>query len=113
MSEGKHTPGPWELMHTSDDWIRIGGNRLDKGGRFVADCCNGATETLSEDVANAHLIAAAPELLEALDKSAKWIETAKFAADVMEVEISGKLQSDLKEVLKLNKAAIQKAKGQS
>jgi len=61
----KHTPGPWENSDESEggeDWYReylqIGPARIDIG-RGPAD---------PEDRANARLIAAAPELLEAL----KW-----------------------------------------
>ena len=67
----KHTPGPW---HIQDDhgkrWIETGGNddtiaeihrRKDKGS--VYSC--------GEALANAHLIAAAPDLLDALERMVK------------------------------------------
>ena len=58
----KHTPGPWRVTHqTATDYAwDIAGNR-----KIVAHC--GLTvDTESDIAANAHLIAAAPELLGAL-----------------------------------------------
>lgn len=66
MSEVKHTPGPWG----------ISGGRLDiranyHGARFIAAVYQPSTHELapmdSESLANANLISAAPELLEALE----------------------------------------------
>lgn len=56
MSAG-HTPGPWETSHDGHGGIYVG----DKNGRQV-----GFVSLRSEQEANARLIAAAPELLEAL-----------------------------------------------
>jgi hypothetical protein len=60
----KHTPGPWIVVEGEDD----NGNAC-----FIVDCQDGlnfdfAIATLhgSDDQANAKLIAAAPDLLEAL-----------------------------------------------
>lgn len=52
MSSPQHTPGPWRLKMTSSDWFKPLAN-----GQFVD----------LRDAANARLIAAAPELLEALE----------------------------------------------
>lgn len=60
MSEQKHTPGPWRTGGTNNgrsDWVFA-------DGQAVADC-----EFLNDDrinLANARLIAAAPDMLEAL-----------------------------------------------
>jgi hypothetical protein len=63
----KHTPGPWEALHIDHrwhirtaDWINgpLGGPM---GKAAIADLYEG-----DADSANARLIAAAPELLEAL-----------------------------------------------
>lgn len=72
MSEFKGTPGPWEVKPEEVDkpYIRIRGTQL--GGRFkVANVLTPVYEGVpvreaNETRANAHLIAAAPELLEAL-----------------------------------------------
>lgn len=71
-----HTPGPWQCLpeEADQDYIRIRGTRL--GGRYkVANVHHlryrGAYEDLrlrddAETFANARLIAAAPEMLDAL-----------------------------------------------
>lgn len=61
--ETKHTPGPWAARKPDD----IGGSRVYadcKGGSLIAT--PGYMRDESESEANARLIAAAPELLEAL-----------------------------------------------
>ena len=60
MSETKHTPGPWEVDLSGTVIARVM-----KGGFMVAKIRKLA-HAWHEQVANAHLIAAAPELLEAL-----------------------------------------------
>ena len=70
----KHTPGPWVTLPEEVDkpYIRIRGTRL--GGRYkVANVITPVYEGVhereaTETRANARLIAAAPELLEALKK---------------------------------------------
>lgn len=61
-----HTPGPWELSELPDG---AGRRRIDRDGFALAIVCArasfpGGPEYLEKD-ANAHLIAAAPELLAA------------------------------------------------
>ena len=56
----KHTPGPWTVDRTSKGWEVLPPPEVDGGVAFVFDHGN------TEDNANACLIAAAPELLEAL-----------------------------------------------
>lgn len=51
----KHTPGPWGLVRHEDTWL--------VGPGIVID------DTAEEDEANARLIAAAPELLAALERT--------------------------------------------
>jgi len=57
----KHTPGPWRS--TVNEW---GASVVDNGEQFI---CYIGSES-SEDRANARLIAAAPELLEACERTA-------------------------------------------
>lgn len=61
MSEAKHTPGPW----------RVSGKQSIRAGeqRYVAKA------TWDNGEANAHLIAAAPDLLEALQGLAALYDT--------------------------------------
>lgn len=58
----KHTPGPWKVQKpdSSSYAHTIIGN-----GFWIADVAHGAIK--GDDIANARLIAAAPELLNALD----------------------------------------------
>jgi len=61
MKNTKHTPGPWEVVKiktSTGNYVYRKGSSVD----HVATCGNPA---------NAHLIAAAPELLEALKEAQK------------------------------------------
>lgn len=67
MNEFKGTPGPWE---TNGEIVRA------KGSKTVADILE--QDLYNKDIeamANAHLIAAAPELLEALEKMIVFIQS--------------------------------------
>lgn len=59
--ENKHTPGPW---HVVPENLSV----RDEGSQFVAACLSMEPGQTEQDVANARLISAAPELLEALRK---------------------------------------------
>ena len=61
----KHTPGPWTLTRTGDQKRWIVGDRQSAWGTEVAEVYSDDTDP-DEASANAHLIAAAPSLLEAL-----------------------------------------------
>lgn len=64
MSEKKHTPGPWNVGVTSDAGeVDI----IAADGWFVAVACDSAGDGDTET--NAHLIAAAPEMLDLLVES--------------------------------------------
>ena len=61
MSKLKHTPGPWKIRcYTNTNTLYVS----PESGRIVFE----ANESDEEGVANTHLIAAAPELLEALKR---------------------------------------------
>ena len=69
MSKAKHTEGPWTLRPLNKEigeYEIIGPRHSDETGEseYIAVVCGG----LPESAANARLIAAAPELLEALEK---------------------------------------------
>ena len=66
---GKHTPGPW----------RFDGPTL-KGPSYNIGGVN--SHGTVEGKANAHLIAAAPELLEALEAAMEWAEHCKLPTDI-------------------------------
>lgn len=87
-----HTPGPWRVINS--DMV------VGHEGQLVADCertphCERPASPTVEAMANAHLIAAAPELLEALKNllykpmAERTIDAAKRAiakAERMEVK---------------------------
>lgn len=77
MSKTKFTPGPWEL----DNFFSL----TDKQGKTITISCGiaitGRTKYGIEETANSHLIAAAPELYDALEffaslnlQSYNWLE---------------------------------------
>ena len=87
MSE--HTPGPWAIYVNAPSDVVI--RKMSKDGYELC-----AIARVSSGYANAHLIAAAPELLEALDAALKLIELV--------MPIDG-------DVTRKARAAIAKAKG--
>lgn len=76
-----HTPGPWEARNVSQRWIEILGGPDEDGTREIigtalpTDINRGVTPTSQ---ANARLIAAAPELLEACKEL---VRLAPYALD--------------------------------
>ena len=69
--EAKHTPGPWEAERIDNsNCVYIKCER----GFFIATCHDGVRGE-SNAIANARLIAAAPELLEALQSLLKSFPT--------------------------------------
>ena len=90
----KHTPGPWCVRH--DDMV------CSQEGRIIADCestpyAMRPAPPIVEDKANATLIAAAPELLEALKQFVDYYESMQGHKD--------------NSVIRNGKAAIDKAEG--
>ena len=103
MSEHKHTPGPWTLgkgkyrVRTED-------------GTLVAECYTTGNymrypRDKVEQNANAHLIAAAPDLLEALIEARETIQKIDDAT----LDCGGSWQFDDEKI----DVAIAKAKGES
>lgn len=66
----KHTPGPWKVGPHIDDSVHGCGFIVESGGPNI--CITDYDD--ATDMANAPLIAAAPELLEALEKWVAWAE---------------------------------------
>lgn len=85
----KHTPGPW----TFSRWDQFGEARFyvaqAEGAPYTPNYSDVATliaETVSSEYvsiqeANARLIAAAPDLLEALQKCTEWMEQLRASGD--------------------------------
>ena len=79
MTETKFTPGPWSVeddiqmrrIYSSEGYeeIHVGYNINSPSGEIVG--CEGITDS---EPFNAHLIAAAPELYEALVRMKEWCE---------------------------------------
>lgn len=111
----KHTPGPWEVVNGLDVFTGLGARNAagveaaENDGWHIADCDMGPSSTRegeadiphAEKLANARLIAAAPELLEALNIAELFM--SGFEGDSMQVEIEGQLRKI--------RAAIAKATG--
>ena len=76
----KHTPGPWRLCRVDTDLV------LDGNYKAIAKASFRATSTMNlvhETKANARLIAAAPELLEALKTLTAYLgKTATHTSDL-------------------------------
>ena len=75
MSKAVHTPGPWAVSDQNSLDIEADGEKI-------------ATTAITQDLnayqqcqADAHLIAAAPELLAALETVTDWLETELEDAD--------------------------------
>jgi hypothetical protein len=67
MEQMKHTPGPWEFRR--EDWMILAPNHEDPSRKWhIAEMRAQGAETHG----NAALIAAAPELYEALEVIADW-----------------------------------------
>lgn len=81
---GKHTPGPWFVDDNNNIWRRNPIELYENGGGVAGDkplaCCNqgwyGEGQVGFPVRANAQLIAAAPEMLEALKKALDALERA-------------------------------------
>jgi len=92
MSEAQHTPGPWQAIKWSSHaqttvvtapWaavIRLG--KHFKSGAVIAECQGARSGYLDDEAeANARLIAAAPELLEALEQQMHMIRDGWIPPD--------------------------------
>ena len=66
-----HTPGPWQIKHRVNI-IGSTGRSVASAGGYTTNTDNG--EHILENEANARLIAAAPDLLEACKEAEDWLE---------------------------------------
>lgn len=100
MTQSQHTPAPW-ILDDNTKTIRHECNESTTGFNFVSSAysvvSNGSQrEPTKEEVCNAHLIAASPELLEAL-------QTIKNIAEYAPTDIA---------IFNIAKEAIAKARGE-
>lgn len=107
MSNTKHTPGPWHVTDWPGDWSGMDGVSIGidddfgaDGGRnhYLVTVINGDPDELK---ANAHLVAASPELLQAARAALKLLESVAFVTK----------EGDTDKPLRLLRAAIAKAQG--
>lgn len=106
MSKAMHTPGPWVTLPEEVDkpYIRIRGTR--PGGRYkvanvITPVYEGVHEREADETrANARLIAAAPELLEALRAVLPYLTDGEDAGD------------EATQLAPIARTAIQKAEAQ-
>jgi hypothetical protein len=100
---GTHTPGPWKIF---DGWgakwapLSIVDSIPDVDGKCVANCICHLSSTNDNAEANARLIAAAPEMLEALESLVKTTKDSGLG-----------VFNDEHDALQLAREAIRKAKG--
>jgi len=93
MSAANHTPGPWSVVELTPNTVQTPSGRISVNWNATHD----DGKRLNEAEANARLIAAAPELLDALELALEIIEaTGPGSYPVAEEQI---------------RAAIAKAKG--
>lgn len=106
MSISKHTPGPWTLDDRGYKYIvSKSGN-----GYITRDICrlDGSTMAALAQEANARLIAAAPELLEALE------ELLRYHENDIRIDYEGtRFYKERLDELKPFHALIAKAKGEA
>ncbi|MDD2222820.1 MAG: hypothetical protein PHF42_05200 [Pseudomonas sp.] len=77
--ETKHTPGPWKI----DDLMTVYAPNKNGWNRFCAQVSAGRLIGENELRANVSLIAAAPELLAALQQTVAWMEGERTAIDAL------------------------------
>lgn len=99
MKETKHTPGPWKAHHGKGQMMIVQDAKSNSG---IANLIAFTGGGIAEDDANARLIAAAPDLLEALDFCRKFFN--------MQAEKGNPVASQLTNIV--NKA-LAKAQGVS
>lgn len=104
IKAGKRTPGPWTIAEYGIAEVGAKYLCIKKGGKTVSriDPQGNSLSTNDTDYANARLIAAAPELLEALRRI---MEYAHLGASVCDIDVNEQPQF-------VNvRAAISKAEG--
>ena len=101
MKEQKHTPGPWIATHIIGSWWIEDDDPTAFCRRRIAIVDDGAG--IESPEANARLIAAAPELLAALEEAKQFIQNG--------IEYGYINTPEDEDVLAMIKKAVRKAKG--
>lgn len=97
MTDVKHTPGPWRAERHVTWWVTSDYGEICEIMPWSNEC----------DKQDAHLIAAAPDMYEALRKLEYWFDTDQEILDAM----SADSRRDHLEKLEMIRAAIAKAEG--
>lgn len=109
MEKVNHVLGPWKILEEGDDFITrtIIIDHVKPTPRNLSEVCIVTTGSFSDEVeeANAHLIAAAPDLLEAL-------EGLESYAPTIIGESPSTFDKGLHSAIVKAKAAMKKAKGE-
>jgi hypothetical protein len=104
----KHTPGPWsDVKHTFDADANHWTVEVHANSGFIFDLVRECEEEdeYNEHIANARLIAAAPELLDALET------LLEEFVNRMDVDYPGERLAQFQPEVKKAEAALRKAKG--
>ena len=103
----KHTPGPWAVNPVQLDQICTADARMEVARATVFRDAHGTIANAHETIANAQLIAAAPDLLEALKNADKLI--SQLMPGIKHIALQD--YAFLNNTLMANTAAIAKATG--
>lgn len=78
----KHTPGPWSISETGPKYsINAGNGGASNKHIAMVSCYQQFTNDHAENLANARIIAAAPELLEVCEEALGLFERMRMATD--------------------------------
>ena len=102
-TENKHTPGPWAVV-TDDTAAQVKGFPCIHSDNYIVVGVEGMYGDIETDYANARLIAAAPDLLEALERLATF--------EAFTFEEWGDDNPEVTARVEYARAAIAKARGQ-
>lgn len=70
----KHTPGPWSVVNEHDEVTVIAGEHISHGFKVRYEIARDVGGHRGDEYANARLIAAAPDLLEAIQALLRKVE---------------------------------------
>ena len=115
MSDVKFTPGPWCLSKQSIRIIKKDFSAIGSDDGFLIASSMGRDDSGfyasdSEADANAHLIAAAPDLYEALERSIDMLQD--YALDYKKISGSNEVHPIHKEIIDQAEKALAKARGE-